>query len=103
LSSYTFNFSSKIKIESTDEIWIKFPRVYDPYLGKGFIKYQWGEDVDTYYTECTNTIVNSAAECSIDHWYVRVFNMEEVNADTTISITIKNVLNPAATTETADF
>jgi len=29
--------------------------------------------------------------------------MEEVNADTTISITIKNVLNPAATTETADF
>jgi len=42
LSDYTFNFQSTTKIEENDEIWIKFPRIYNPYLGKAYIKYQWG-------------------------------------------------------------
>lgn len=102
-SDYTFNFSSDRTILATDEIYIKFPKAYDAYLGKAYIKYQEGDLRKTYFIDCTNTILNSKIECSVDRWYVRIFNLQEVVADTLVSITIKDVKNPAATSQTDDF
>eukprot|EP00360_Condylostoma_magnum_P000038 CAMPEP_0168314802 /NCGR_PEP_ID=MMETSP0210-20121227/9492_1 /TAXON_ID=40633 /ORGANISM="Condylostoma magnum, Strain COL2" /LENGTH=55 /DNA_ID=CAMNT_0008285097 /DNA_START=3696 /DNA_END=3863 /DNA_ORIENTATION=- len=39
-SDYTFTFRTSVDIAATNEIWIKFPKEYDPYLGMSTIKYQ---------------------------------------------------------------
>lgn len=54
---------------------------------------------ENYYAiGCESTTLGDGIDCYADHWSVRVSDINSVLADTSISITIENVSNPAAQT-----
>lgn len=64
-SDYVFTFTSDQEILNTDEIWIKFPMEYEPYLGMSEIKYKWSESTN-YYIECGSARLGYELECTVD-------------------------------------
>lgn len=95
LASYTFNFTISVATVVGDEIWIKFPNVFDPYIGEARVLFTWGEPLN-YYIDCESTILGSIS-CYADHWFIIVTSMNTLAAGKNIDITLKQIRNPPVT------
>lgn len=87
---YTFSFKSPSTFLESDQIWIIFPSEFDYFVGDANVLYS--DESSTYYIDCSSSL--GETECTVDHNIVVITGDEEVNTDSTITITIKNVLNP---------
>ena len=92
-ATYSFLFSISTNIVKDDQVWIKFPEDYDPYLGQAEVKFAWGEP-DNYYIDCASEVLGNI-NCKVDHWFLIISELNTVLADTEISLTIQKVSNPS--------
>lgn len=95
-ADYTLIFSSAVAIDPTDEIWIRFPDQYDPYIGYVTESYPWYEP-GTYYLECASTNLGNDLVCVADRWYLKLKNLTTVAASSSITLSLYDVMNPAST------
>ena len=92
LAIYTFKFSISVQITKGDEIWIKFPDIFDPFIGKAEVRFSYGEP-DNYYLECESLVLGDIS-CKADHWHLVVNGLNTVSADSVIELNVMNVANP---------
>ena len=99
-ADYTFRFKSSVPLGSTDLIKITFPNEFDAFVGDAG---EWFEnDPGTFYIECESEVIGSIL-CTVEHWEVTIQGNSEITANTQISITIKNVRNPAPKETSGNF
>lgn len=96
-ATYNFSFSISTKIVKNDEIWIKFPDDYDPYLGQSDAKFSMGEP-NNFYIDCQSEVLGNI-NCKVDHWYIIISNLNTVLPDTKIILTLFKVSNPSTTSQ----
>jgi hypothetical protein len=92
-ASYSFNFTSSAKFESTDQVWVVFPDQFDPYLGSA---QEWySTEPATYYIRCSCPQIPEAY-CKVDHHVLILTGNTEVQASTWLTVTVEGVMNPPA-------
>lgn len=53
--------------------------------------------------DCYSEVLGENIECTVDHRFLRVYNLDQVDPSEDITFTVKNVFNPAETVKTGDF